>query len=454
VVKNFSNYIKQLINWLGKHNWGFIVGIFFFLVFFEIFELLHKGEPLNDPFHLLELIVFVFILVLMGIMIESNIKANIAQKRMMEILNYKHDLSLELTAMEDWDALISRLVQLPAKIAHVGATRLHIYNPISGQMENVARWNDNGAEIVIFHRDCQKCLKEHSIQNPLIDLYCSKNYEDAADEKTRQNEFCLAVASAKNLLALIQIQLKAGEKLSDKEREILENIKPEIAWALKAAWEQRLLTKMRMAEITLAERHSLSTYLHDNLSQNLAFLRIKLEQFTGVDGTFSAEDGRLVLKQMKNAADQSYEIVRGMIESMHPETTPKIINLFRQHAKDVAERTHIKISIETKGDDLSIPIETQRAVFYVFQEALSNIEKHAMADHAKVLVDWGVNNLTVTISDDGIGFDLPNVNVSKHFGLAIMQERIEKVNGRISICSSANSGTEVTVNVPVLSLQN
>jgi len=445
----FGNFFRQLINWLGKRNWGVMAGILFFLVFFEIFELLHKGEPLNDPFHLLEFLIFVFILALMGIMIESNIKANLAQKRTLEVLNYKHGLSHELSELDDWEVLIATIVELPGRIAPVQASRMHIVNPISGEMEDVVHWNEEGTKISIFRLDCQKCMNEHPRTNTLSKLHCSS----FADQTAHQKEYCLSITSAKSLLALIQIQLKPDEDLTDEQKEILESLRSEIAWALKVAREQKILSNMQIAKITLAERHSLSTYLHDNLSQNLAYLRFKLEQFTGIDGSLSVEDGRLVLKHMKDAANQSYEIVRGIIESIHPETTPKLINLFRHHAKDVAERTHIKISIETKGNDLPIPIETQRAVFYVFQETLSNIEKHARADQVKVLLDWSVNNLIVTISDNGIGFDPPKIDASKHFGLAIMQERIEKVNGRIGICSSANSGTEVTLNVPVLSLQ-
>ena len=451
MAKKINDYFEKVLHWLGKRNWGVMVGVLFFMVFLEIFELLHKGEPFYDPFHLVELLFTIFILMFMGILINYSIKANVAQQRTMEILKYKHDLSLELAELENWDMLISKLVKLPGTIAPIEASWMHVCNPVSGQMEDVARWTEKGAEISTSHQDCQKCLKEHSETDSLFKLYCSSTNLEAADGTTHPKEYCLSIASAKSLLGRIQFQLKIGEDLSDEQKEIFENIRPEIAWALKVAREQKILSEMRLAEKTLAERRSLSEYLHDNLNQNLAYLRLKLDQFTTGGEPFSVENVQIDLQHMKDAANQSYNIVRGMIEAIHPETTPCMVNLFNQHAKKVSERAHIEISIETKGDDLPILPEIQQAVFYVFQEVLSNVEKHARAENVKVLVDWGECNLTVSISDDGVGFDPQNLDGSKHFGLEIIQERIDKVNGRIDICSSANAGTEVTVFVPVVS---
>ncbi len=89
----------------------------------------------------------------------------------------------------------------------------------------------------------------------------------------------------------------------------------------------------------------------------------------------------------------------------------------------------------------------------MFQEALRNVEKHARAKKVKILVIWDECSLTLTISDNGIGFNPQNIDRTKHFGMGIMQERIEKINGRIDIQSSASSGTEITLFSPIMPLE-
>jgi len=133
-----------------------------------------------------------------------------------------------------------------------------------------------------------------------------------------------------------------------------------------------------------------------------------------------------------------------------PETTPRLVNLVSAHVKKVSRRAQIDIIIKRKGRELPILPDIQQAIFYVVREALSNVEKHSRAKKAKVLIAWGEDCLTITISDNGIGFNCQNVDGAKHFGMEIMQDRVKKINGSINIQSSEHTGTEVTFSVPVV----
>ena len=302
-----------------------------------------------------------------------------------------------------------------------------------------------------FLSDCQKCLKE---QNATETLFSPCRYgSTVSDVVDRPREYCLRLNYADSPLALIQFRLKDGISLSDLQAEIFESIRYEMALALKASQEQKMLSEMRLTKVTLAERHSLSTYLHDNLSQNLAYLCLKLDQFIAGDEQLSTLDAQTELQQMKEAASQSYEIVRGTIESIHPETTPHFVNLIRAFAKKISQRSGIAISIDINGKDVPVDPQIQQTIFYVFQEVLSNVEKHAQAEKVKVLIDWGKDQLTVTVSDNGIGFNPKKIDHTQHFGMDIMQERIGKIKGRIDIRSSHNAGTEITLFVPILPSQ-
>jgi signal transduction histidine kinase len=94
-------------------------------------------------------------------------------------------------------------------------------------------------------------------------------------------------------------------------------------------------------------------------------------------------------------------------------------------------------------------MDLQRAVFFVFQEALANVEKHSRASHVDVLLEWEVDQLVISIADNGTGFDIEKVSTRKHFGLEIMRERMMGIGGSVQIASSENTGTVIKIFAPL-----
>lgn len=448
VTQKIIIFFKQVLNWLKRFFWIVFISGFFLIVFLEIFEALHKNEPLYDPFHILELFLYVFMLALVGVLIKYLVEANAAQNHIMKILDYKHNISMDLTKSEDWETFTTDIVRVPSMIADVEASRLYVNYPHSGQLQAVAFWNDTGSGELDFFHDCYNCLKE--LEGVELLFSPCRHATTSSTTEIQSQEYCLPLSYANHLLAWIQFRLKPGETLAKEQIEIFESIRYEMSLALKANLEHKRNTELRLTEMALAERHSISTYLHDNLSQNLAYLCLKLDQFTSGNEPYSVNNVQTDLQRMKDAANQSYDIVRGMLETIHPATTPHFVNLITAFAKKVSQRADIEITIDKNGMEVPVLPEIQQTIFYVFQEVLSNVEKHARADKVKVLIDWGEDNLTVTVSDNGIGFDPQNIDRTKHFGMEIMQERIDKVNGRVDIRSSTYSGTEIIIFIPII----
>lgn len=448
MIRKTNDTLGNFILWLGKRNWGVVISIILIIFLFEIFEEVYKNEPLIDPFHIIEFTLFVLILAFVGIVINFYIKANTAQQHIMELLKYKHQLSLQLLACDDWDQLVKELVKLPNSIAQVQLSKFYDFNPITNEMEEVAGWNSPEAQDFKFRYDGRKCLQEHVVDMNLFSPCCTSDGVVEEDE-VPQLEFCLPISSPNNLLGIIQFQIKSGETLSEEQVGIFNSISPEMALAYKAALEQKRLAEMGIIEAALAERHSLSAFLHDNLSQNLSYIMMKLDQITAEEDVITGIQLKSDLKLMKGAAQDSYKIVRGLLENTRPETTPKLLNIIKEYSRKVSSRSEIETSIEEKGDELPLLPEIQRTLFYLFQEALSNVEKHAHAQNVNVLVDWGIDSLHLTITDDGVGFNPHNLDETSHFGLDIMRERINNINGQLDIHSCEASGTEVSICVPI-----
>ena len=93
---------------------------------------------------------------------------------------------------------------------------------------------------------------------------------------------------------------------------------------------------------------------------------------------------------------------------------------------------------------------TSLAIYRATQEALINVRKHAQAHHVQITLTPSLGGLSVSIRDDGVGFDssAPHLSANGHLGLSSMRERVELVGGRFSITSSLGSGTQVEFWIP------
>ena len=91
--------------------------------------------------------------------------------------------------------------------------------------------------------------------------------------------------------------------------------------------------------------------------------------------------------------------------------------------------------------------DQMRQLFYVFREILSNIEKHANASQVALDLTWDEDRMTLVVFDNGRGFDLTDPH-SGHYGLQFIKDRMDLINGSVSIYSAIDSGSEIIIQVP------
>ncbi len=267
----------------------------------------------------------------------------------------------------------------------------------------------------------------------------------------RHTSIALAIKDEERLLAVLQFVLEPGQSLTEEQVDVFRNISDDMAFALKAGQDRQVLQEMLTSETALAERRSVSHYLHDHLGQSLGYLHLKMDQLLTNKGELSLDTVLDDLELMRNAADESYGIVRGVLETMRPETTQTLTNLLLEYARKLSQRANFKLDFKTSGKPIPLPEPAQSAAFYAFEELLSNVEKHARATRVTIRADWSPSELSLSISDNGVGFDPQGVNSDQHFGLEILNERMAIVNGHISFITSEKSGTVANILVPVSS---
>lgn len=197
------------------------------------------------------------------------------------------------------------------------------------------------------------------------------------------------------------------------------------------------------------ERARIARNLHDSLGHNLGYLHLKLDQLAGSDALGEMTGLRGELAQMREVANAAYETVRGMLAASLPSYSSDLAAALLVQARSVGQRGGFQVQLTSEGQPRTLPPIVQQQLLYLFQEALINVEKHANAHQVDISLVWSEDALTITLSDDGCGFETGTPRRDTHFGLAIMQERAQEISGQLSITSYPDIGTELTLRLPL-----
>jgi nitrate/nitrite-specific signal transduction histidine kinase len=260
--------------------------------------------------------------------------------------------------------------------------------------------------------------------------------------------YSLSIASAYYPATVIRFKMRFGSRLLREEEKIFRNIGNEIAVALRASQDRKRLLEMQAAEVAMAERRVVFGYVHDQLGQNLGYLQLKLDQLGANKEIAQMEPLRKDLNQLRDVANQSYDIVRDILKKMQAESNSNLFNLLKEHALVFSERAKFSLDFNCIGEPVKLLPETQQIIFFAFGEILSNIEKHAKASKVDVLMAWSEDFLDLSVADNGVGFEIDAIRKDEHFGLDIMEERISYFNGKLLMNSDAATGTVISITIP------
>jgi PAS domain S-box-containing protein len=187
--------------------------------------------------------------------------------------------------------------------------------------------------------------------------------------------------------------------------------------------------------------------LHDTLGQNISFLRMKLAFLAGRKIRKQA-DLQVEIQTMAQAADESYDLMRGTLAILQSVDSTDLYRLFTRYTEQIEERAGFQVDFCSQGEPRPISAPRMRQLFYIFREVLNNIEKHAHASQVTIEMTWAVDHLKLIVSDNGQGFDVNQVQVGSHYGLRFLRERAELLNGVLTLRSEPGSGAQVAVLIP------
>lgn len=205
-----------------------------------------------------------------------------------------------------------------------------------------------------------------------------------------------------------------------------------------------------------SERNRIAREIHDGIAQSLAFTALKLDlagRLLERDPGRVTEQVKLELQTARETLREQIREVRRSIFALRPLDLERLgfLETVRRFVRDFGEQNNIRTELDLDGEPRLSPTN-EAVLFRILQEALNNVAKHSRARIARVRLQSDPNQTTISISDDGIGFD-PNfltgrVTSMGGLGLHQMRERVESRGGRFAYHSQPGHGTHITASLP------
>ncbi len=222
---------------------------------------------------------------------------------------------------------------------------------------------------------------------------------------------------------------------------------------------QSIIQEQELA--VLHERTRLAREMHDTLGHALVLISVKLEAAQRLRERdpercdHELESTRQIARETMTALRASIADLRSpILERVH------INSALSRSARELAQRTGLAVTYTIQADIDLLPASVEETLWKVSQEAFTNIEKHAHADHVQVSISRQGEKLLMCIHDDGIGLP-PTMNQpdkdgsfvyispGDHYGLRGMLERIEAIGGHLTLHSGKEQGTTIEVELPL-----
>lgn len=220
--------------------------------------------------------------------------------------------------------------------------------------------------------------------------------------------------------------------------------------------QQRQLLGIRIIKAQEEERQRVARDIHDGPAQSMSNVVLKAEiceKLIDVD----IEKSKYELQQLKRFVRECLQDVRKIIYNLRPMSLDDlgITPTLQRYVVTFKEESGINVTFKTRGHNDNLKSVISLTVFRLAQEALSNIRKHADAKNAVVSLEFLEDGrLMLHIFDDGKGFKVDDLKNKKSdmnggFGLISMRERVELLNGELTINSEPGKGTRLSIMIPL-----
>jgi signal transduction histidine kinase len=242
-----------------------------------------------------------------------------------------------------------------------------------------------------------------------------------------------------HVIGIVALEHLEPDAYTTEDANLLRGLAGSLALAVdNARWFGRLRTLG--AE---AERARIARDLHDRIAQSLAYVGFELDRL-------STASGEPELRELHQVVRDVVAELRETLYQLRTTVTEEqgLRQLAAGYVRRWSERTGIPVVLEADDSARRLPLQVEQELWRILQEALTNVERHADAEHA--WVRWHVDSdcAALEVRDDGRGIDDDGIDRDR-FGLLGIRERADAVGARLTLDSGPGQGTRILVELEV-----
>jgi signal transduction histidine kinase len=250
-------------------------------------------------------------------------------------------------------------------------------------------------------------------------------------------------------LGVLQIAPRGvGEPYTDGDRRLLAALAPQVAVVVRALELAEALEaeRDRVVTVTRQERDRLRRDLHDGLGPSLSGVGLGLQALQDARAAGREAAADQLLARIRDEVATAVREVRRILDDLRPAVLDRIRlpDAVRQHAAATATG-QLEVSVDA-GQLPPLPADVEAAAYRIIQEALTNVVRHADANHAHITLTASDGMLTVNVADDGHG--ICGQGRDGAVGLASMRQRAEALQGSLRV-DTGDRGTTVVATLPL-----
>ena len=276
-------------------------------------------------------------------------------------------------------------------------------------------------------------------------------------QETRLKEVCDITVHGNRIGTLEVCYLREKpEPFLKEERNLLEAIAERLGRIVEHKWSEKHVHRLtqQLMKAQESERQMISRELHDCIGQDLSTLKIGIGTLLDNQPVIPAKI-KLKVSEFSQILQETIMAVRDLAYTLRPASLDQLglVKTVFQHCEDYSEKTGMTVDFVSAGmDDLRLDFDTEINLYRLIQEGLSNIRKHADANHVIIRLIASFPTIILRIEDNGKGFEVKQRLVTaqneKRMGLRSMEERISLLGGKMGIHSRPSEGTKIVVEVP------
>jgi signal transduction histidine kinase len=254
-----------------------------------------------------------------------------------------------------------------------------------------------------------------------------------------------AMMVRERVVGVLHVIAENGRQFGEIELALLNSVADQIGIVVENAY----LHKRAAETAVIEERHRLARDLHDSVTQAIYSLTLFTEAGIRLLRTGSYDRIENLFLHLNETSQKALREMRLLLHKLRPPDLEAegLVGALQQRLDEVETRANVEAHLIVEGDLDELPEAVEEQLYRIAQEALNNALKHSSASVLKVHISAAEEDVTLVISDDGSGFDVAAAQQSGGMGLQNIEERVDELDGELTIESMAGQGTTISVQI-------